>query len=90
MKPPNCIHCKHRRSIPGDAHSRCAHPEVGEGNEFEMMAGVFMGDYKEAAEKLNIRAHVHGIQNGWFMWPANFDPTWLTNCNGFVTKINNN
>jgi hypothetical protein len=24
-----------------------------------------------------------GIQNGWFMWPFNFDPTWLRECNGF-------
>ncbi len=24
-----------------------------------------------------------GIQGGWFMWPANFDPTWLVSCDGF-------
>lgn len=27
--------------------------------------------------------HEHGIKNGWFLWPFNFDPTWLTSCNGF-------
>ena len=25
----------------------------------------------------------HGIKNGWFMWPLNFDPTWLISCDGF-------
>jgi len=26
----------------------------------------------------------HGIKNGWFCWPANFDPTWLVSCDGFA------
>lgn len=25
----------------------------------------------------------HGIKSGWFMWPVNFDPTWLRSCDGF-------
>jgi hypothetical protein len=25
---PDCYKCKHRRILPGDAHSRCAHPRV--------------------------------------------------------------
>ncbi len=25
----------------------------------------------------------HGIKHGWFLWPLNFDPTWLVTCNGF-------
>jgi hypothetical protein len=39
-----------------------------------------------AAKKLNIVGHPTGIKRGWFMWPANFDPTWLQNCNGFEKK----
>jgi len=35
----------------------------------------------------NISAEVsgnpHGIRSGWFMWPLNFDPTWLESCDGF-------
>lgn len=35
----------------------------------------------------NTEAHVrgtpHGIMNGWFMWPMNFDPVWLESCDGF-------
>ena len=24
----------------------------------------------------------HGIDNGWFTWPFNFDPCWLMRCDG--------
>jgi hypothetical protein len=38
------------------------------------------------AAKLDIRAEKHGVMSGWFMWPVNFDPIWLRNCNGFAPK----
>jgi len=28
----------------------------------------------------------HGIKNGWFVWPFNFDPIWVESCNGFEHK----
>ncbi len=28
----------------------------------------------------------HGIKNGWFFHPVNFDPTWLEECDGFQPK----
>lgn len=38
----------------------------------------------------NVEADVvgdaHGIKNGWFFWPINFDPVWLQNCTGFEKK----
>lgn len=33
---------------------------------------------------LNIEAIPHAISSGWFAWPINFDPVWLTNCDGYV------
>lgn len=38
---------------------------------------------QRAADTLHISANFHGIKNGWFIWPVNFDPTWLENCDGF-------
>jgi hypothetical protein len=35
---------------------------------------------------LEIKGDPHGIRNGWFNWPYNFDPIWLENCNGFEEK----
>jgi hypothetical protein len=37
-------------------------------------------------DKLNIKGNPHGIRNGWFNWPMNFDPTWLEQCEGFHAK----
>lgn len=33
-----------------------------------------------------VKGHPIGLRGGWFMWPWNFDPTWLMECNGFVKK----
>ena len=62
MDKPNCIKCKHRRSIAGDCHSQCANYGA------------------------NVTGNPHGISNGWFMWPFNFDPAWLESCDGFEAK----
>lgn len=33
-----------------------------------------------------VTGHETGIRRGWFMWPLNFDPTWLMSCDGFSDK----
>ena len=83
---PNCYECQFRGEIPGDAHSRCLHPELGkqDDNPFGAMVAMMRGSGREAARKLNIQGHEQGIRRGWFAWPANFDPTWLVNCDGFT------
>jgi hypothetical protein len=65
MKTPDCYDCKHRRDVPGNAHSKCVHPE---------------------ARSLNVEGSPHGIRNGWFCFPYNFDPVWLNECDGFEKK----
>jgi hypothetical protein len=30
-----------------------------------------------------VKGNQHGIDNGWFRWPLNFDPRWLISCSGF-------
>ncbi len=37
-------------------------------------------------ESMEIEGDPHGIKNGWFRWPRNFDPVWLRHCNGFKQK----
>ena len=36
--------------------------------------------------KTTVRGDLHGIKNGWFFHPFNFDPTWLEECDGFEQK----
>lgn len=82
MAKPNCYKCKHRGTVPGDAHSCCEYPGAKSG-----MFDFFNPKNMLLATKLNIKADLHGIKMGWFMWPANFDPCWLENCDGFEEKL---
>ena len=78
-----CYNCKYRGTVPGDAHSSCHHPLVGD--PFMALVGIITGN-NNVIDKLNIRANQHGIDKGWFVFPANFDPIWLENCDGFTKK----
>jgi len=82
MTKPNCYKCTYRGNVPGDAHSCCRYP----GNDTDMFSGLFNNNNSENGTKLNIRGNLHGIRSGWFMWPVNFDPVWLENCDGFKDK----
>jgi hypothetical protein len=33
-----------------------------------------------------VTGHKQGVRQGWFNWPFNFDPVWLTTCDGFSDK----
>ena len=46
MTKPNCYTCVHRRSVPGDAHSRCANVKAKvTAVEHGVMRGWFMWPY---------------------------------------------
>lgn len=75
----NCYDCKYRGKVTGDAHSCCTYP----GNSTEMFDFITKGNSANV-KKLNIKANSHGVRMGWFMWPINFDPVWLENCDGFL------
>jgi hypothetical protein len=38
------------------------------------------------SEGCKVKGNKHGIRNGWFNHPFNFDPTWLEECSGFKNK----
>ena len=56
------------------------------GDQLAAMADHFMEGPRTAAATLGIKAAEQGIRNGWFVWPVNFDPTWLEECRGFIAK----
>jgi hypothetical protein len=78
---PTCYQCQYRGTVPGDAHSCCKYPGTST-NIFD----IFNPKNREIAIELKIQANPHGIRSGWFIWPVNFDPAWLENCNGFEAK----
>jgi len=84
---PNCYECHWRGTIPGDAHSRCLHPDINWSDDLMGdLVKVLDGTFDEAIERLNITANPHGVKKGWFLWPVNFDPVWLRSCAGFMPK----
>jgi len=91
---PNCYECKHRGSVPGSCHSCCEHPKAGgeADDPFGAMMATFASVGRVApvigggAIELEIKGSPHGMLNGWFNWPFNFDPVWLEGCNGFESK----
>lgn len=88
---PNCYACVYRGVVPGDAHSCCLHPEVKKviadpSDPFTGLASLLTGQMMKAVLTLRIKGDEHGISNGWFMWPVNFDPVWLEHCDGYTPK----
>lgn len=82
-----CYTCKYRGGVPGDAHSCCRHPLVKQDdNPFGALGDMLSGKNIGAMKQLNIKADATGVRKGWFMWPANFDPVWLLNCDGHAPK----
>jgi hypothetical protein len=92
MAKPNCYECIYRRNIPGDTHSKCVHPDNGATSvnkelfEFMSILGGAGGALVTTISDMKITGDPHGIKNGWFNWPFNFDPIWLNECNGFKPK----
>ena len=37
-------------------------------------------------DQAKVTGNKHGIRNGWFLWPWNFDPIWLESCDGFISN----
>lgn len=85
---PNCYQCKHRADIPGNAHSQCKHPafegvNAALGLLATLRASQRGGPIEAPSGGITVKGNAHGIANGWFMHPLNFDPVWLDECNGF-------
>ena len=70
---PNCHDCTSCRSLPGNAHIQC---DKG-------VSGLFNSETNIP----KIKGNQHGIKNGWFFWPLNYDPVWLESCDSFEMKV---
>lgn len=91
MLKPGCYGCKFRGNVPGDAHSQCLHPLV-EAAKKEAFASIYSlfalagGGVPMPVNGMIVKGNSHGIRNGWFTWPFNFDPVWLEECSGYDPK----
>lgn len=77
---PNCYKCKHRADLSYSAHSECKHPLLSETDRLLAAMTIVAG---HRIPHTNVSGSAHGIRNGWFMWPLNYDPVWLESCDMF-------
>ena len=76
---PLCYSCKFRGTVPGSAHSMCnISPDTS------MVDSLLVG--MTGTDGVTVKGNPHGVKNGWFMWPVDFDPVWLENCEGYENK----
>ena len=88
MTKPNCYECKHRCNVAGSEHSSCKHPLL-KGRELTtvmriMAVGKSVSGY--GTNYIKVSGEHHGIINGWFSYPMDFDPVWLIECNGYEAR----
>jgi hypothetical protein len=88
MDKPNCYECQYRRQREDSAHSECKHPAFEGVNSalrlLAMLQATHRGGPIAAIDGgITVKGNQHGIANGWFMHPLNFDPVWLEACDGF-------
>lgn len=89
---PICTNCKYRGTVPNSCHSSCHHPIAQEivGNSdtlLSMMKSLIednkLGYTGSLGLKLKKDYEEYALSNGYFIFPINFDPGWIENCNGF-------
>ena len=93
MSKPNCYECEYKGEVAGSAHSSCNHPSFKKTNNNPILG--IMATFASVGrvppiqvenEETKVVGSEHGIKNGWFNHPFNFDPVWLEECNGFKIK----
>jgi hypothetical protein len=69
-----CYNCQNKGPVSGSAHSSCtAYIDIYRKNNINPL---------ESFKLLNRSNDIpigdkHGIENGWFMFPYNYDPVWM-------------
>ena len=80
----NCYNCKYRQGVVGSCHSSCAYPIDSAKAAVMFMTGA--RSLETSDKSFSIEGNPHGIKNGWFVWPIDFDPVWVETCTGFEQK----
>lgn len=75
----DCYKCPHRGQVSGSAHSTCN--ILGNADKmFPLALRIAAGNIQslQQGNKTILEFNMHGVRNGWCMWPINFDPVWVT------------
>jgi hypothetical protein len=77
-KKHNCYTCRFRGEVTGSAHSFCRALENIYGEELGEVYGLKYALGGETPR--GVALGLHGVANGWAIWPINFDPVWVKEC----------
>jgi len=95
MKKPNCYKCHWKKDLLGSCNVKCSHPlllnETADENQFTMIMSALLSVRYipfslSGNNPIGVVGDQHGIKNGWFNFPYNYDPVWLIKCQGFREK----
>ena len=73
----DCYKCPYREKLPHSAHSKC---NVLDGPfAISISMKVARGEVTKIDnyEGHSIEFHPNGVENGWCMWPLDYDPVWV-------------
>lgn len=86
----NCYNCVYRsRAGSNTRHSRCDHPVIdklmSDPDALVLVMDGLVNKHKipSGLWGLEVEVKSSAIANRWGLWPFNFDPIWVEECNGF-------
>ena len=86
--------CHAERRWPHPGPSRPCKPHVARVRDANCYTCVYRRDVPGDSHVMCVVGNARvvgdptGIRNGWFVWPFNFDPTWLVSCDKHETQDN--
>lgn len=89
----DCRSCKYHENVPGDTHVCCKHPNTKTYDGqilMEMMliaaSGISYGELPLRMTRLGLSVDLWGVSHGWVFFPMNFDPIWVSGCQGHTPQ----
>lgn len=81
-----CYTCEYRGTVLGSAHSSCNHPIFAKDETLRVVIPIAVmmhgSQVLRRMPHFELDVEEHGIVNGYFSFPVDFDPVWLNNCKG--------
>lgn len=84
---PNCFDCMYSRTLPWNTHLSCHCPAAQRRHAEPLLKAMGMKGKQSpphirkvcdiSLEMVGLTADPHGVENGWALWPYNYDPVWL-------------
>jgi hypothetical protein len=88
----NCYNCEYREPCAGSAHSQCKHPSIKKQDPMVELMAIFASVGRVTPpdtvypKSMHMKFNEYGVRNGWCIFPVNFDPLWIENCDGYKSK----